>query len=718
MKKIKLYKSNFLLWLTLILESTSQIVQGMEVENKVGINSVTQTVNQSSPYKLEGIFTTKICSLEALNPHEFKKGDIAFFDCYDMFTSGTISFFNQIQQNGVENFCLVGRSLYNKGELENCFFKGYKIRFSSLIKDDMPLDPQSTIANGLIYRNGSNDKFFADEKINALLKLLANSGTTFNRVFYFANDPFNLNFLVGKTISQPITIYFIPPKENYGYNRFLLSDQPAVHWAYSDDEETQIQKIRQNPLILADTFGHDGRELITYEKILKHEIIRKAFDKDNIVNPSLLLKTFFLDKWHINHIYFAQKLAKIYDEAIWPEVIFYAEKLMLDAKTDVYVDNYCFEILNGLIDAKYPENMKNYADQILSIFHRVTSTYLRKSCVDSFNMKSWEERESILEKAYNYTTELEIAAFLGGDALLPWFYEQNLMEILPYKIPDKVSPFTFLKKLKSHGNSIVHIFIHSLPKLHEFNYRYVIEEIEKHNPTLELLSYVSLRASILKNKLTLNDQLFTRLILDLVSLNLTKEKLSVPLSELPHLLMGVKIKDYDSFTKEISLLVSLSNQEAITCCIETTRKIYDIIPHKKEYLVKLLEKIVALESNEERRETVEQVSYYLETYLIPSMRKNHHNGIFYLSMGHECEFERAIYSLMELSQGHRKFLINIMKEIYTENFRLYTYSCVNTLNEEIAKFPLEKHAQFLSKLRDNPKIQCTYDVDLMLRRFV
>ncbi len=677
-----------------------------------------------SPYKLDGIFTTKIRSLSCLNPHEYKKGDIAFFDCMNMFTDEALSFFKQIQLNGAECFGLVARRFYYQGDMEQSLFHGHKIHFSSLIEGEMSLDENSIIANGLIYRK-ENKSFYANEQMNAVLNVLNSKGTTFDRVFYFANDPYMLNYIVGKTMNQPATIFFIPPKESHGYYRFYLSDQPATHWAFSSDDDTKINIVRENPLILANTFEVDElneldykgeRKKIDYKKIIGWELLHKVFDEKTITNPNLLLKTFFLDKWHINQDYFAKKLVKIYNEAIWPDVISFAKILMADTKTEVYTDNYCLEVLTGLVDAKTPDNMETYSDQVSSLFTRVTPAYLRQSCLKSLQLIPWTDREMVLEKAYSYQSGIEISTFLAGHSLLRWFYELNLMEVLPHKIPDKVSPFKFLDDLKDIDGPLLQAIIYHLPKMDEHTGYYMEnlkKDLKKYNPSPELFTYIGKEVYALQTKLNAEEYLNLDNIMRIVGWELGEEKLTPAFSALSLLLKHVKSKKYDGFLTELKLLADLPDETTMLNCVKSTRFIFDLIHEKRDYLRKLLKIMTTKKSNYERYNIATDVTYFLNKHMIPAIQYCH-KGPLLLSMGNECEFEQSIYNLMEETPEHRKFFQNIMDMFVPESLRLYEYSAVSSLLEDIGLIPTEKLGEAMDKIKLSKKIENWYDLDNLL----
>ncbi len=79
---------------------------------------------------LEGVFTTKIPSLSALNSDDFTPGDIAFFagaglffekDNPDFNPEENISFLNTLKEKGIPCFCLAARPRSYRNKFEVAF---------------------------------------------------------------------------------------------------------------------------------------------------------------------------------------------------------------------------------------------------------------------------------------------------------------------------------------------------------------------------------------------------------------------------------------------------------------------------------------------------------------------------------------------------------------------------------------------------------------------
>lgn len=511
-----------------------------------------------------------------------------------------------------------------------------------------------------------------------------------------------MSYVVGKSISLPTTVYFVDQAERISDPsrsacRFLLCDQPKAHWAYTNSSEKIIKTIRNNPLILAETFDRPGSEPITYKSVLGFDLILDSFRGIDIRNSSPLLKTFLLAD--SGSVYFAQWLKKIYDETIWSDVICHVEKF---TNGDAFKDYYRL-LLTGFVRAKTIPGRVAYSNQISTLFNMVSSSHLRKSCVQSLNKIPIEDRENAVEKTHSFfrKNELKASSFLASWVILMQMGNYvPFIDLLSRSIPDKVSPFDFLKTIKNNIDNVLNPdilegILNILPKFGE-NYKDSLIQMKQTKHSLLELIEISRQLSVLRTKLSLTPREETKIFSIVVSCNSTQNDIPQICSAFSQLFCGIKRKEYANFS-ELSLLIKVQDPITRICSAVAANSIFRTMPQEGSFLGDLLKKIINLSSNEERVELASNLSNFLVNNII--RRKESH-----VCLGHPHWFEEAVSCMIDIPYAHRSFFFKVMRQVH-QSFKFSTWQQISRLCEDIIKVSSDQFEDILGKVNQETELR-------------
>lgn len=654
-------------------------------------------------HKLEGIFVTKAASLSEVNPTICQEGDVVFFGCDEEWTTydkkssrssanpASVSFLAQCQKNGA--LCL---HLDRKYLREENWYQGYGVLFSSPFETKKSLDNNTYILNGYIRSLGSS--FWPHEKINLVIKHLKQTGKSLRRVLYFSNNIDILSDIIDKSLSLPSQIYYIVRDDNIfqspATSQIWLADQPSAHWAFTLTKEEQINYIRKNPLVLGLSYQQPHNQTLTYNDILANSVLDKAFEQKQLSHPSPLIKTFLLSRK--KPVTFAQWLAPIYDEAIWPDIIFYTERIV----SSPISQHVSYELSNFIYESLFEQLIKagtqrdTYARHMEILFQKVLVAHLRKSVLQSMALIALEHQEAAIKNALGEEnrSELEVVFALAewGAFSQPATSAGLLAQLFAQE--KTASPFELVDSLKTNlpegfsstnfGNFIT--VLDRYYRLFKKEYKTLNEIVPQVSKALWHIALALKELNILKGKLSLSEQEEKLLFTILIKLS-NKEPIDLSnlFSALTEMLQNIPKKHSGNYTfKEIPRLLSIEDLETRSACAIATNQIAKALPSSLEQIEDILKNIIALSSNQERQ---------IVGILIPDFLNS---KIFQRIPSEEYWIRESVLAILKIPSSHQAFFLEMVHKL-PATFVFNTTLQIVELAREIHKVQPEQFEHLL-----------------------